>query len=155
MACLLSTWVESEWSSDAKLPMKRELEKMSTTTTNQLDQSAIDNLESIEEEIETSSQYFKPKPSKTYVIKLDPQKDKIVPAENDRFKDANGNPIKRYECKITHVNNGKQQLCYTSKTVCQQIIEQLRKGFTVLKVVRTGAYRSTTYQIEGVVTVVG
>ena len=49
------------------------------STTNQLDQSAIDNLESIEEEIETSSQYFKPKPDKTYVIKLDPQKDKIVP----------------------------------------------------------------------------
>ena len=120
-----------------------------STTTNQLDQSAIDNLESIEEEIETTSQYFKPKPDKTYVIKLDPQKDKIVPAENDRFKDANGNPIKRYECKITHVNNGKEQKWTVSKTVCLQIVEQLRKNFTVLKVTRHGEDRTTTYQIEG------
>ena len=120
-----------------------------STTTNQLDQSAIDNLESIEEEIETSSQYFKPKPDKTYVIKLDPQKDEIVPTENDRFKDANGNPIKRYECKITHVNNGKEQKWTVSKTVCLQIVEQLRKNFTVLKVTRHGEDRTTTYQIEG------
>ena len=119
------------------------------STTNQLDQSAIDNLESIEEEIETSSQYFKPKPDKTYVIKLDPQNDKIVPTENDRFKDANGYPIKRYECKITHVNNGKEQKWTVSKTVCLQIIEQLRKGFTALKVTRHGEDRTTTYQIEG------
>jgi hypothetical protein len=119
------------------------------STTNQLDQSVIDNLESIEEEIETSSQYFKPKPDKTYVVKLDPQKDKIVPAENDRFKDANGNPIKRYECKITHVNNGKEQKWTVSKTVCLQIVEQLRKNSTVLKVTRHGEDRTTTYQIEG------
>ena len=38
----------------------------------------------------------------------------------------------------------------SSKTVMQQIIEQLRKGFTVLKVTRTGADRNTTYQIEGI-----
>jgi hypothetical protein len=69
---------------------------------NRPSQSALDDLESIEGEIETSSQYFKPKPGKTYVIRLDPQNDKIVPIENDRFKDANGKPIKRYECKITH-----------------------------------------------------
>jgi hypothetical protein len=119
------------------------------STTNQLEQSAIDNLESIEEEIETTSQYFKPKPDRTYVIKLDPQKDKIVSAENDRFKDANGNPIKRYECKITHVNNGKEQKWTVSKTVCLHIIEQLRKGFTVLKVTRHDEDRTTTYQIEG------
>jgi hypothetical protein len=41
-------------------------------TTNQLSQSVVDNLQFIEEEIETSSSYFKPKPGKTYVIKLDP-----------------------------------------------------------------------------------
>ncbi len=121
---------------------------MSTTTT--LNQSAQNNLDEIEQELETSSQYFKPKPGKVYMIKMDPQNDKIVPVENDRFKDANGKPIKRYECKITHVNNGKQQIWSTSKTVCQQIIEQLRKGFTVLKVTRTGSDRSTTYTIERV-----
>jgi hypothetical protein len=116
----------------------------------ELGQSAIDNLQFIEEEIETSSQYFRPQPGKTYVIRLDLRNDKIVPVENDRFKDANGKPIKRYECKITHVNNDKQQLWDTSKTVCLQIIAELRKGFKVLKVTRTGADRSTTYQIEGV-----
>jgi hypothetical protein len=59
----------------------------------------------------------------------------------ERFKDANGNPIKRYECKITHLNNGKEQLWDRSKTVCLQIVEQLRKGFTTLKVTRNGSDR--------------
>jgi hypothetical protein len=120
------------------------------STTNQLDQSAIDNLESIEEEIETSSQYFKPKPDRTYVISMDPDKDKIVPVQNDRFKDANGSPLKRYECKITHVNSGREQKWTVAKTVCLQIIEQLKKNFTVLRVIRHGADRATTYTIEGV-----
>jgi hypothetical protein len=62
-----------------------------------------DNLSEIEEEIETSSQYFKPKPENTYVIRMDPRNDKIVPVENDRFKDANGKPLKRYECKIPQI----------------------------------------------------
>jgi hypothetical protein len=46
----------------------------SSITTNQLNQIAIENLNSIEVEIETSSNYFKPKPGKTYVIRLDPEK---------------------------------------------------------------------------------
>src|SRR5918996_2871469 len=112
-------------------------------------ESVAENLASIEEEIETSSQYFKPKPDKTYVIRMDPQKDKIVPAENDRFKDANGNPLKRYECKITHVNSGREQKWTVAKTVCLQIIEQLKKNFTVLRVTRHGSDRATTYTIEG------
>lgn len=115
----------------------------------ELGQSVMNNLQFIEEEIETSSQYFKPKPGKTYVIRLDLQNDKIVPVENDRFKDVNGKPMKRYQCIITHVNNGKQQQWETSKTVCLQIISELRKGFKVLKVTRTGADRSTLYSIEG------
>ena len=113
-------------------------------------ESVAENLASIEEEIETSSQYFKPKPDKTYVISMDPKKDKIVPAENDRFKDANGNPLKRYECKITHVNSGREQKWTVAKTVCLQIIEQLKKNFTVLRVTRHGSDRATTYTIEGV-----
>jgi len=124
---------------------------MSTITNGtNLNQSALDNLESTEEEIETSSLYFKPKADKTYMIKMDPQKDKTVPVENEQFKDAYGNPIKRYECKIIHVNNGREQKWTVSKTVCLQIIEQLKKGFTVLKVIRHGSDRNTTYTIEGV-----
>jgi uncharacterized protein (DUF2147 family) len=34
-----------------------------------LNQEALENLQSIEEEIETSGQYFKPEPGKTYVIR--------------------------------------------------------------------------------------
>jgi hypothetical protein len=125
---------------------------MTSSTANQseLDQNALENLESIEEEIEESSMYFKPKPEKTYTIRMDPQKDKIVPVENDRFKDAYGNPVKRYECLIAHINNGREQKWPVSKTVCLQIIEQLKKGFTVLKVIRHGSDRTTTYTIEGV-----
>jgi hypothetical protein len=122
---------------------------MSTQNQEQLSESAAGNLDSIEEEIETSSQYFKPKPDKTYVISMDPQKDKIVPTENDRFKDANGNPLKRYECKITHVNSSREQKWTVAKTVCLQIIEQLKKNFTVLRVTRHGSDRATTYTIEG------
>ena len=81
---------------------------------------------------------------------MDPQNDKIVPVENERFKDATGKPVKKYECKITHVNNSKEQIWSVSKTVCQQIITELRKNFTVLKVTRTGSDRTTTYSIQGV-----
>jgi hypothetical protein len=115
-----------------------------------LSQSALANLEEIESELETTSNYFKPKPGKTYVIRMDPQNDKIVPIENGRFKDAMGKPIKKYECKITHVNNSKEQIWSVSKTVCQQIIAELRKNFTVLKVTRAGSDRTTTYSIQGV-----
>ena len=121
-----------------------------SNSTSRISEQAKIYLDEIEQEVETSSAYFKPKPGTTYMIKMDPQHDKIIPRENDRFKDANGKPIKRYECKITHVNNGREQLWDTSKTTCLQIIEQLKNGFTVLKVTRTGADRSTTYQIEGV-----
>jgi hypothetical protein len=55
---------------------------------------------------------------------MDPQDDRIVPIENDRFKDSNG--------------------------MCKQLIEQLRKGFTTMKVTRHGVDRTTSYVIEGV-----
>lgn len=121
----------------------------STTATNQLSQSAIDNLVEIESEIETSSQYFIPRPGKTYIIRIDPE-NKIEPVETERFKDAQGRPLKRYQFKIAHVNNGKEQLWETSKTVCSQIITELKNTFTVLKVTRNGSDRNTTYTIEGV-----
>ena len=124
---------------------------MSTQNQNQEQQpneTMLKNLEEIEDEIQTSSQYFKPTPDKTYIIKLDPQ-NKILPSENERFKDAQGRPLKRYEVKITHVNNGREQIWTVSKTVCMQIIDQLREGFRVLKVTRHGVDRTTTYQIEG------
>jgi hypothetical protein len=122
---------------------------MSPNTNPDQDPNTKDNLSEIEEEIETSSQYFKPKPDKTYVISMDPQKHKIVPTENDRFKDVNGNPLKRYECRITHVNNGREQKWTVSKTVCMQLINLLKEGRKVLKLTRHGTDRTTTYSIEG------
>jgi hypothetical protein len=108
------------------------------------------NIDEIELDLVTSSQYFKPRPSATYVIQVDLDKHKIKPVENPKFVDAQGKPLKRYEFVITHVNNQKEQIWTVSKTVCMQILGELKKGFRVLKVIRTGADRSTTYQIQGI-----
>ena len=94
--------------------------------------------------------YFKPKPGTTYVIKVDLDKHRIKPVESSKFTDAKGQPLKRYEIIITHVNNGHEQIWTVGKTVCMQIIEQIRKGFNVFKVVRTGADRTTIYTFEGI-----
>jgi hypothetical protein len=115
-----------------------------------ISEKAQSNINEIELDLVTSSQYFKPRPGTTYVIQVDLDKHKIKPVENPRFTDTLGKPLKRYELVIVHVNNQKEQVWTISKTVCLQILEQLRKGFRVLKVIRTGADRSTTYQIEAV-----
>jgi hypothetical protein len=111
--------------------------------------TALENLTSIEDEIETSSQYFKPKPDKVYMLSINPE-ERIEPRLNERFKTADGKPTIRYEIKITHVNNGKQQLWETSKTLCAQIVSELKKGFKVLEVQRFGEDRGTVYKVQGV-----
>jgi hypothetical protein len=116
----------------------------------ELSTKALSNLDEIELDVTTSSAYFKPRPGTTYVIQVDLDKHRIRPIETTKFTDAAGKPLKRYEIIIVHVNNQKEQIWTVSKTVCLQIIEQIRKGFKVLKVVRTGSDRSTTYAIEGV-----
>ena len=118
--------------------------------TSTLSESAQSNIDEIELDAISSSQYFKPKPGTTYVIRIDLDKHKIKPVENPKFTDAQGRPLKRYEFVIAHVNNQKEQIWTVSKTVCLQILGELRKGFTVLKVIRTGADRSTTYAVEGI-----
>jgi hypothetical protein len=37
-------------------------------------------------------------------------------------------PLKRYEFVITHVNNQREQIWTVSKTVCLQMLEELKKG---------------------------
>ena len=118
--------------------------------TSTISEQAKSNIDEIELDVTTSSQYFKPRPGTPYVIQVDLDKHKIKPVENPKFTDASGKPLKRYEIVIVHVNNQKEQTWTVSKTVCLQIIEQLRKGLNVMKVTRTGADRSTTYAIEGV-----
>ena len=107
------------------------------------------NIEEIELEITTSSLYFRPREATKYIIQIDLDRDRIRVVESERFKDAKGNPVRRFEFKIVHVDNGREQLWETSKTTCSQIIEQVRKGMKVLSVVRTGIDRTTTYAIEG------
>jgi len=41
---------------------------------------------------------------------VDLDKHKIKPVENERFKDAHGKPLKKYEFIIIHVNNQKEQI---------------------------------------------
>jgi hypothetical protein len=118
-------------------------------TQNQINDKALDNLTTIEDEIETCSQYFEPRPDKVYMISINPE-EKIEPRLNERFKTMDGKPTIRYEIKITHVNNGKEQLWEVSKTLCAQIISELKKGFQVVQVQRFGEDRGTVYKVQGV-----
>ena len=114
-----------------------------------LSENAMANLEGTENEIELSSQYFKPREGKVYMIRIDPE-EKIEPRLNDRFKDSQGRPIIRYDAKITHINSNKQQIWSVSKTLCAQIVGELKQGFTVLKIERFGSDRSTVYKVAGI-----
>jgi hypothetical protein len=125
---------------------------VNNTTQNQregISDAALENLTAIEDEIETSSQYFKPKPDKVYMLSINPE-EKIVPRLNERFKSVDGKPTIRYEIKITHVNNSKRQLWEVSKTLCAQIVSELKKGFKVIQVQRFGEDRGTVYKIQGI-----
>jgi hypothetical protein len=120
-----------------------------SNATSTISAQAQSNIDEIELDVISSSQYFKPRPGTKYVIQVDLDRHKIKPVENPKFTDAQGKPLKRYEFIITHVNNQKEQVWTVSKTVCLQILEQIRKGFRTMKVTRIGTDRSTTYQIEG------
>jgi hypothetical protein len=89
-------------------------------------QSVIDNLARIEEQIEQSSNFLKPKDGRTYILKTYPT-ESIEQVQNDRFKTPDGRPQIRYRINVIHPNTGKRQIFETSKTLIQQIIEQLNK----------------------------
>ena len=122
----------------------------STTSTTTISKQAQNNIDEIEVDAISSSRYFKPRAGTTYVIQVDLDKHKIVPTESDRFKDSQGKPTKRYQVVIMHVNNQAEQTWEVSKTVCLQIIGEIRKGFRTLKVTRIGTDKNTVYQIDGV-----
>jgi hypothetical protein len=113
-----------------------------------LTESAMSNLNSIEDEIETSSQYFKPREGKVYMLSIDPER-KIEVRLNERFKTADGKPTIRYEFHIRHTNSGKEQIWETSKTLCSQLVAELKKGFKVLQLERFGDDRGTVYKVKG------
>ena len=94
---------------------------MSSSMTPTISENAKSNIDEIELDAISSSAYFKPPPSTTYVIRVDIDKHKIKPVENERFKDAQGKPLKRYEFVIAHVNNQKEQVWTVSKRRFSQL----------------------------------
>src|SRR5918995_3519901 len=114
-----------------------------------LSEKARNNLSELDLELVTTSNYFKPEPEKTYVIRINPE-DKVSMVKNPKFADKDGYIPTRFEFKITHPNNGVEQLWTVSKTVCKQIAEELENGYTILEVTRHGSDRNTTYDVKGV-----
>src|SRR5215204_1035883 len=117
-------------------------------TQNQISEKAQSNLSNLDLTLTTTSAYFKPEPEKTYVIKVNPE-DKVEMVKNPKFADKDGYIPTRFEFKITHPNNGAEQLWTVNKTVCKQIKDELDKGFTILEVTRHGTDRNTTYNVKG------
>jgi hypothetical protein len=130
--------------------MSSQTSKSQKTTNQVLSEKTQSNLDEIELDAATSSQYFKPKPGTVYVIEIDVDKHEIKPTENPKFTDSQGKPLKRYEVVVKHPNNGREQIWTVSKTVIGQIIAEIRKGFKILEVERIGEDRSTIYKIRGV-----
>jgi hypothetical protein len=113
---------------DQSIPMSNQktmVEKAQTQREGITD-TALENLTAIEDEIETSSPYFEPKPDKEYMLSINPEV-KIEPRLNERFKIADGKPTVRYDIKITHVNNGKQQLWETYHIHLSTITQYYRR----------------------------
>src|SRR5215204_3260934 len=113
-----------------------------------LSEKARQNLSELDLELVTTSAYFKPEPEKNYVIRTDPE-NKVAMVKNPKFADKDGYIPTRFEFKITHPNNGAEQLWTVNKTVCKQIKDELDKGFTILEVTRHGTDRNTTYNVKG------
>jgi hypothetical protein len=130
---------------------------MSQKTSNKIEQKeepkltdkALSNLSELDLTLTTTSTYFKPEDSKTYVVKINPE-DKVEMIKNPKFADKDGYIPTRFEFHIMHIDNNAKQLWTVSKTVCKQIATELGRGYTVLQITRHGSDRSTIYDIKGV-----
>lgn len=100
-----------------------------------LSERAKNNLSELDLEIVTSSNYFKPEPEKTYVVRINPE-DKVGMVKNPKFADKDGYIPTRFEFKVTHPNNGVVQTWTVSKTLCKQIADELNSGYTFLEITR-------------------
>jgi hypothetical protein len=123
---------------------------MSTNMTS-LSERAQNQLDKIQLDIETSTQFFKPKPGHTYVLEIDIDKHEIEVTESDRFKDSRDKPLKQYQSVVKHVNNGvEQKWTVSSKRLVRQLMSEIRKGFKVMEIQRIGEDRDTTYIVKGI-----
>jgi hypothetical protein len=123
----------------------------SATATATIDDKVLSNLDQIQLELDSSTEYFKPKAGTTYVIEIDIEKHPIESKESDKFKDSAGKPLKQYQFVIKHVNNGiEQKWSVSSKKLVRQLMDQIRRGVKVMKVQRIGEDKNTIYIVEGV-----
>jgi hypothetical protein len=123
---------------------------MSTNMTS-LTEKAQNQVNKIELDIETSTQFFKPKAGHTYVIEIDIDKHEIEITESDRFKDSRDKPLKQYQFIVKHVNNGvEQKWTVSSKRLVRQLMGEIRKGFKIMEIRRIGEDRDTTYTVKGI-----
>jgi hypothetical protein len=124
---------------------------MSTMTSSSITDKAQNQLDKIQLDIETSTEYFKPKASHTYVLEIDIDKHEILITESDRFKDSRDKPLKQYQFLVKHVNNGvEQKWTVSSKRLVRQLMSEIRKGFKVMEIQRIGEDRDTTYIVKGI-----
>jgi hypothetical protein len=125
---------------------------MSTNmTSTTITEKAQNMLDKIQLDIETSTEYFKPKPDTTYVIEIDIDKHEIDIKDSDKFKDSAGRPLKQYQFVVKHVNNGvEQKWTVSSKRLVRQLMNEIRKGFKVMQLERIGEDRDTTYRVSGI-----
>jgi hypothetical protein len=123
---------------------------MSNMTSSTLTEKEQSQLNKIELDIETSTQFFKPKAGHTYVVEIDIDKHEIEITESDRFKDSRDKPLKQYQFVVKHVNNGvEQKWTVSSKRLVRQLMSEIRKGFKVMEIQRIGEDRDTTYIVKG------
>jgi hypothetical protein len=90
-----------------KIPMSNMtmVDKTQGKETSKLSEQARNNLSELDLELVTSSEFFKPEPEKTYVIRINPE-NKVSMVKNPKFADKDGYIPTRFEFKITHPNNG-------------------------------------------------
>lgn len=123
---------------------------MSNQTQTQLSSKVQDNLNEIELDLDTSGEFFKPRTGTTYEIEIDLEKHRIVPTDSEKFKTANGKPLKQYQFIVRHIgNNIEQKWSVTSKALLRQLMTEIRQNHKLFQITRNGEGPSTTYTVVG------
>jgi hypothetical protein len=141
MACLLSTLVGSEWSSDAKLPSKTKSEQNMSTQNQELSEKAKTNLQRNAELREKDNIYFNPQPGEKSIWIFDAEK--VEPVE----KEFDGKKVQRFQYTIKDPNTGQEKYWTASKRTSEQIDAYLTEGHCILKIQRIGSGKDTRYNL--------
>ena len=142
MACLLSTQVESEWSSDAKLPKAKTKSEQNMSNQNQeLSEKARTNLQRNAELREKDNIFFNPQPGEKSIWIFDAEK--VEPVE----KEFDGKKVQRFQYTIKDPNTGQEKYWTASKRTSEQIDAYLTEGHCILKIQRIGSGKDTRYNL--------